>query len=266
MAHRKNPHKKRFNIKGLTIFFALVSTLSVIYIFIYDQLMAIPYFHAKEILITGQRILTKTDILDWTQLTAEENLLAVNAKNIQKRLNHHPWIEQVNVHREFPDTLSIEIVEKKPLAIVLFDQSIIIDINGYVIKEQKESDPTDLPIITGIAHSDLSQPGRPLSKKMIAIVHVLAEKKQTIGFPQNIKISQLHVDIDFGITIWLGDPEFKILFGLDNYKEKFQQLRKLLTFFRYRKAYQRIEYIDMNNLDRIVVRPYSEKNSDGKEV
>jgi len=269
MVNRKNQHKKCLNMKGITIFVAMLTGLSILCIFLYDVLIALPYFKTKDIQISGQQLLSKNDILAWVQLSPQENIVAVRTNNIKKRLIHHPWISQATISRTFPNRLSIEIVEKQPLAIVLFDRPLIIDTNGYVIKEKDKSDFSaidNLPIITGMAHADLSQPGDPLSKKMIAIVRVLAKKKQTIGFSKNIKISQLHVDIDFGITIWIGDSEYKIFLGLDNYQKKFQRLSKLLTFFRYRKAYQRIEFIDMNNLDRIVVRPYSDKNSDGKEV
>ncbi|MBF0450209.1 MAG: FtsQ-type POTRA domain-containing protein [Candidatus Magnetomorum sp.] len=260
-----SPHK-RLNIKGVTIFSVLILVLSVVCIFVYDLLITLPYFQTKNIQITGHQFLSKTTILEWVDLTPTENILAINLKKINHRLIQNPWIAQATIQRTFPNELSIQIVEKKALAVLLFDRPLIIDTSGFVIKEQTESDPMNLPIVTGMTHADLSQTDESLSQKMIAIVRVLAEKKQTVGFPENMKISQLHVDIDFGITIWIGDPEFKILLGSENYQEKFHRLRKLLAFFRYRKAYQRIEYIDMNNPDRITVRPYSEKNSDGKEV
>jgi hypothetical protein len=137
-----------------------------------------------------------------------------------------------------------------------------------VIKKQASSDPQNLPVVTGISYADLSPDNAPLSQKMILIIRVLTEKKQALGLPQNMNISHVHIDTHFGITVWLNqaENEMEILLGTDNFKKKFYRLRKILSFFQYHNKHKQIEYIDINSLDRIIVRPLENHNSDGKEV
>ena len=264
--YKRNAKTKSLKLKGPLVFISLLILLSIISIFVYDLLISLSYFKTKDINISGQKFLSKTQILECAHLTSTENIIGVNLKNVQKLLLKNPWISTASVKRKFPNELFIKIVEKKALAVLVIKKRLIIDTKGYVIKEQTKADPQKLPVITGLKFADLSKPDEPISQKMALILKVLAEKKQLVAFPKNMDIFQLNVDMDFGITIWIGEPGIEILLGSKNYRKKFLRLRKLLAFFRYRKAYQRIEYIDMNNLDRITVRPYSEKNSDGKEV
>ncbi|KPA15579.1 cell division protein FtsQ [Candidatus Magnetomorum sp. HK-1] len=266
MLYNKYTEKKPFKFKGPVVFTVLMVAVSLMCIFVYDLLITLPYFQTKDIQVTGQNFLSKNNILECANLTLTENILGINLNKIHKLLIQNPWVISASIRRKFPNELFIKIVEKQALAILMIDRPLIVDTKGYIIKEQTESDPQKLPIVTGMTYADLSPSDEPLSQKMSSILHVLTEKKQMIAFPKNMDIFQLHVDMDFGITIWIGDPGIEILLGSENYRKKFHRLRKLLAFFRYRKAYQRIEYIDMNNLDRITVRPYSEKNSDGKEV
>jgi len=262
------PRKKRVCLKGPFLFTILLIVLSALCIFVYDCLIAMPYFETKDIQISGNQYLTKTQILECANLKPSENIIDINPVKIHQQLLQAPWIASARVYREFPNALNIEIKEKKPLAILLFQEPLIIDTQGRVIKKQSPSDPKDLPVVTGVSYTDLSQYNEPLSQKMILIIRVLTEKKQTLGLPQNMDISHVHIDTHFGITVWLNktDGELEILLGVDNFKKKFYRLRKILTYFQYQKKHQQIEYIDINNLDRIIVRPLEINNSDGKEV
>jgi cell division protein FtsQ len=227
-----------------------------------------PYFETNDIHVSGNNFLSKTHILELTHLTQSENIIEINISNIQQQLIRDPWIASAHVYRTFPNLLSIEILEKIPLATLLFQEPLIIDTQGRVIKKQTLSDPQNLPVVTGVSYADLSPDNAPVSQKMIIILRVLTEKKQTLGLPQTMDISHVHIDTHFGITVWLNqaDHEMEILLGADSFQKKFYRLRKILTFFQYQNKDQQIEYIDINNLDRIIVRPLVNNNSDGKEV
>jgi cell division protein FtsQ len=258
-------------MKGPFLFTMILIVLSVVCIFVYDCLIAMPYLETKDIQISGNAYLTKTQILECTNLTPSENIIDINTGIIYQRLLQNPWIASAQVYRKLPNALTIEIKEKMPLAILLFQEPLIIDTQGRVIKIQAPTDPKDLPVVTGVSYADLSQYNEPLSQKMILIIRVLTEKKQTLGLPKNMDINHVHIDTHFGITVWLNktdgeDNEIEILLGLDNFKEKFYRLRKILTYLQYQNRHQQIEYIDINNLDRIIVRPLEINNSDGKEV
>jgi len=266
--YRSNSRKKTISWKGPLCFTILLSVLSFLCIFVHDCLTTIPYFQTNDIQIKGNELLTKQQIMDCATISNSENIVHLNISKIKKQLFQNPWISSVDIHRKFPNKLTIHVKEKKPLAILLFQEPLIIDTRGRVIKKQMPSDPKNLPVVTGMSYAELSQNDEPLSQKMILIIRVLTEKKQTLGLSQNMIVSHVHIDTHFGITVWLNQSEceMEILLGADDFQKKFYRLRKILTFFQYQKNHQQIEYIDINNLDRIIVRPLEINNSDGKEV
>jgi cell division protein FtsQ len=268
MTYNSYARKKTVSLKGPFLFTLLLLVLSVLCIFVYDCLIAMPYFETKDIQVSGNESLTKKQILECIHYKTPENLININPRRIHQQLTQNPWIESANIHRELPHMLKIEIKEKKPLATLLFHEPLIIDKQGRVIKKQAPSETNKLPVVTGMSYTDLSLYNEPLSQKMILIIRVLTEKKQTLGLPQNMDINHVHIDTHFGITVWLNqsDVEMEILLGTDNFRKKLYRLRKILTFFQYQNKQQQIEYIDLNNLDRIIVRPLVINNSDGKEV
>ena len=268
MTYNAYSRKKTVSLKGPFLFTLLLLVLSFLCIFVYDCLIAMPYFETKDIQVSGNELLTKNQILECIHSENADNLFNLNIKNIHQKLIQNPWIASAHVYRELPDVLKIEIKEKKPLATLLFQEPLIIDTQGRVIKKQTPSDTNNLPVVTGISFTDLSLVNEALSQKMILIIRVLTEKKQTLGLPQNMNITHVHIDTHFGITVWLTQPdgEMEILLGSDNFRKKMYRLRKILTFFQYQNKQQQIEYIDLNNLDRIIVRPLVINNSDGKEV
>jgi len=265
---RTNIRKKRIPLKGSFLFTILILIISIVCIFVYDCLIAMPYFQTQDIQVSGNAFLSKKNILEHAHLTHSENMIDLNMSSIHKRLIRNPWIASASIDRKFPNELTINIQEKQALATLLFEKPLIIDTQGYVIKNHEPSDPKNLPVVTGVSYADLSLYDAPLSQKMILILRVLTEKKQILGFPQKMDINHVHIDTHFGITVWLNqsDKEMEILLGDDNFQKKFYRLRKILTYFQYQKKYQQIDYIDLNNLDRIIVRPLVINNSDGKEV
>jgi cell division protein FtsQ len=266
--NHSRPRKKTVLIKVPLLLLMMMLVLSILCIFVYDCLIAMPYFQTKDIHVSGNKFLSKTHILECTHLTPSENIIDINISKIHQQLMQEPWIASAHVFRTFPNLLTIEINEKMPLATLLFQEPLIIDTQGRVIKKQASSDPQNLPVVTGISYADLSPNNAPLSQKMILIIRVLTEKKQVLGLPQNMNISHVHIDTHFGITVWLNqaENEMEILLGTDNFQKKFYRLRKILTFFQYQNKHKQIEYIDINSLDRIIVRPLENHNSDGKEV
>lgn len=49
------------------------------------------------------------------------NLMNIDTNDVKQRLTDNPWIEKVSVHRSFPHTLSLDIEESMPTAVVQVD-------------------------------------------------------------------------------------------------------------------------------------------------
>ena len=58
------------------------------------------------------------------------NLMNIDTNDVKQRLTDNPWIEKVSVHRSFPHTLSLDIEESMPTAVVQVDLLHVITVVG----------------------------------------------------------------------------------------------------------------------------------------
>jgi cell division protein FtsQ len=74
----------------------------------------------------------------------------VDVATIRQKLLHYGWVKDARVSRRLPDTLVIDIVERKPAALWQDDQKLsLIDSEGVVLDRVKVSDMPDLPLLIG---------------------------------------------------------------------------------------------------------------------
>ena len=74
----------------------------------------------------------------------------VDVAAIRERLLHYGWVKDARVSRRLPDTLVIDIVERKPTALWQDDQRLsLIDADGVVLDRVPISAMPDLPLLIG---------------------------------------------------------------------------------------------------------------------
>ena len=102
--------KKRSVIAiALLILFSTITTQKKIYI---------SKFNLKKIQIENNFILKDTDLKKLLTPLYEKNLILLDYSEIERELMKNSFIESFKVKKKYPQTLKIEIFEKKPIAIV----------------------------------------------------------------------------------------------------------------------------------------------------
>jgi cell division protein FtsQ len=82
----------------------------------------------------------------------------VDAQGIRRQLLRYGWVKDARVSRRLPDTLVIDIVERKPAALWQDRERLaLIDSDGVVIDRVPVTQMPDLPLLTG-AGANLHQP------------------------------------------------------------------------------------------------------------
>lgn len=74
----------------------------------------------------------------------------VDLDGVREKLIKYGWIGDARVSRRFPDTLAIEIVERKPAAVWQHAQQLhLVDAHGVVLEEVDLNHMPDLPLVIG---------------------------------------------------------------------------------------------------------------------
>ena len=97
----------------ILIVFAIVAMLAVA-----AFAVAWPGFAPKKIVVSGNRIVARAEIVDRAHVSMVENMWLQDARAIAARVETIPYVAQATVHRKPPSTIGIWITERMPFAIV----------------------------------------------------------------------------------------------------------------------------------------------------
>jgi len=251
-----------FKLMAAVVAFAAVTGF---FILIHEIVTQCDYFAAEKVTIEGTQRLTHEQVARQARVRTGDNILAVNLSLVRKRLRAHPWIAEAEVSREIPSRLIIRVKEHTALAVVDFGQKFLINHQGRIFKAWDPAEQHDLPVISGLALSDLKIYGRlesphPAqvaldSAPFSAVMQVLELGKQQGSILPNHLIRQISVDRQIGLTIHAFDRLKAISLGYSDYIAKYHMLAKLFSHLKRQRSIFDFDRIDLNNLQRIVVNP-----------
>lgn len=125
-------------------------------------------FRIDEVQVIGAERLTADAVRSRAAVPAGATLLRYPNRAIRERLLAYAWIAEVQVTRDFPHTLRIRIVERRPVAAVdTGDRFWAVDKTGMVLGEQAYEETSTLPVIRDIPGLDLKA-GRASTSEVLA--------------------------------------------------------------------------------------------------
>lgn len=185
------------------------------------------YFHLKKVDIRGSlNHLNKDTLMRLAEIPQEKNIFGLNLYQIRQNIKRFNWIEEVQVRRQFPNSLVIEVREFEPVAILVLSLSESYYVNQEGILFDRVKNPRDLPLITGFDPDQLKKyPGyyRPRLKEVFLFVNQF--KQSLLGGPY--QLGRVDYSLTEGITAIVKDTtrqaEIKIYFGKAKLEEKIKQ-------------------------------------------
>lgn len=139
---------------------ALVVIVALIWGFV--ALLNAPVFGIKTVVVTGNRHLSRAEVVRLAQIASTASLPRIDKGAIGGRIAASPWVSKVRVDRDFPSTLRLEVTERQPAAIVDAGGSRmwVVSVDGRWLGV-RSADESGVPVIV-----DLQQV-RPLQGKPI---------------------------------------------------------------------------------------------------
>lgn len=233
----------------------MVLLVSFLFIFSYDFLTQCDYFNAEKLTVIGTHRLTKKQVLRQAGINKGVNILSVNLPKARKRLLSNSWIEDAEVRRELPSGIRVRITEQKPIAILDLSRKFIINTHGEIFKEMDASDHCRIPVVTGLEFSDINVRGESWSVPFHSVMEILKLGRQPESVLPYGLIKKIRVDREIGLTIYAFDRIKAIKIGYNDYQSKYAMLKNVLFYLKKKGNFSRIESIDLNNLNRIVINP-----------
>lgn len=221
----------------------------------------------EKITILGNNTITRDEILAIARLKDSIGSTDdVNLKIIQDRISKHPEIKKVFVSKEPPAELKIEIVEKRPAAILNTGKEIKLVDNELEVFPYKNSDKlTDLPVISGVKMNTqkTNEEVYETDQLRIALFMLINASNKSKMLYNNI--SEINFSAPDCITVYSNENSIPFLFPYSadrKISDKFYQteiLNKLNVFDAMLRQKgnelqkSRIQYIDLRFSNQAVV-------------
>jgi cell division protein FtsQ len=158
-------------------------------------------FRVKSVDIQGLKQMDPRPVYDIALDQKTTAMPLVDVSGIRERLLQFGWVKDARVSRRFPDTLVIDIVERKPAALWQNDEGLsLIDAEGVVLDRVPVSRMPDLPLLVGKGANAQAVPLERLLDKVPALKAQLVSAKW---------IGQRRWDLSFqsGETVLLPEGE-----------------------------------------------------------
>ena len=214
-------------------------------------------FVLTEVDISGYNILEKKD---YQIIVSEFKIESINnykLREISNKIEKNPFVKAVQVSRQFPNVIKINIVERKPLAIINLDEKLMIDNDGFVLPNHSYGDSVLIPVLSGFNPAkDLYPYGeKTLSIKVKEAISILNQLSKSYNKLYN-NISEITLNNNDDYVIILSDRPTRVILGKKNIMTK---LNILKTFDKSLGQRQLTDYrlLDMRYNKQLVAREWT---------
>lgn len=209
--------------KSVKIFIGLVVVALIAII-----IMVCPFFNIKQKIIVGNNVVTNDTILKTIEVTDQTvNLYAFNSLKAESNLLKNPYIQSVDFSRHFPDTLEIDITERKVCGYVPYmGNYLYIDNNGRVLDIQS-SYTQPLPVVIGLDFTEFTL-GEILKVNNNDAFEIVVELAKLISKYELLN-DIIKVDVSKTSDIHIYVNKIDVLFGnFTDYNWKMSALNEIL--------------------------------------
>ena len=182
-------------------------------------------------------VMTREEVLSKTGIREGLNIFSLNLEAAQKALALIPEVKSASVQRNLPDTVTISIEARRPIAWVApgdtgadpstMETSCMVDEDGVMIKPQGfEASHTRLPVVYGVPTEQWRIGDKiemPELEAALDLFTLAAERS-------NPQVSLRAADITKGwcIVAW-NDPQTRLTFGLKDIPAQLDRLQVILS-------------------------------------
>jgi len=208
-----------------------------------------PYFAVNEITLSGVERLDPATVLALSGVKEGQSIWDVSLAEVERNLETHPWIRRARVARRLPRSLHLMVTEWKARAIVALDDFYYVDPSGRLFSRAEAGSEHDLPFVTGLSRVvKRGHFGFAVSALREAIELLDALEKAGL----DIRVSELHIERQAGIEVFLDEPALAVEFGWGGWATKVGYLRAVLA--RWQGERGRLARIDLTYRHQAVVR------------
>lgn len=224
---KKNTVKREQNTKLKAVLKWTILIVLLIGAIIY--FMMSPLFSIRQITIEGTSKISKTEIESLSQLATGQNIYNFSKMKTKKQIKENPYISTVNIKRQLPDKVLIQVTERVATFLVEFGNAYIyLDNQGYALEISEEK--LELPILSSLSiETSEFKPGTRLGKtdlvKLEEVITIISATKSNELYERVAKVDLADAD---NYTLTMDDNKIVYIGDTTNLNVKMLYLKKIM--------------------------------------
>lgn len=198
-----------------------------------------PDYRLSKIEVRTDGTLQREQVLQTAELREGENIFSVNLARVHDQLQQLAQVDEVQVVRNMPGEIDIQIVERKPVAWITTEEEMsdpfasetafLVDARGVLMKEKKLlPEYLGLPVIAGCANESLEAGKVVETFEAKAALELL--RLSTRSFMQT-RFQIREIEVSKGYCLLVTDKNHtRVTFGFDNLDAQLQRLEQFLVY------------------------------------
>jgi hypothetical protein len=207
-----------------------------------------PELAVDRILVEGNERLSDGEILELIEVSDSTNILTLDLDEVKRKLLRSTWVRDVELKRVLPGTLTLQIVERAPVAIAVLDDLYLLAEDGTILDQlPPRYDASKLVLVRGLrGATDRVSPERA------AVAGRLA---RSLLEDEHFSLLVSEVDLSEGtesMALRLREPALTLLVSEGTAIERLENVVPLLTGIMER--YPSVSVVDLRFRNRVYLR------------
>jgi cell division protein FtsQ len=164
-------------------------------------------FRVREIIVTGREQISAEELLASLSVKQGMPIFSVNIADAEKSLSDIPWVKSVAISRRLPDTISVVLQERTPVALWQHEKKIfLIDGDGIVLAAGNLDAWQSLPLVVGEGAEKnvtqllgLLQAEPEIAKELVSAVRV-EERRWDLHLKNDITVKLPEQDTELALS------------------------------------------------------------------
>lgn len=212
-------------------------------------------FAIEQVDVRGARRLSTEQVASLAGVQVGQNIFTVDMLEAERRLVAHPWIQGARVTRQLPRELFIEVTEFEARAVAsIGDALFLVTRTGEPFKALLDSDPFDIPVVTGISQENLARDrAREIDRIKLAL--------EVLGHYERLPLShafpaqEVHLDDSGAVTLIIGRQGVSVKLGKGPWLPKLRMAEQVMSKVQRQGEVPGIIFLDnAAHEERVVVR------------
>ncbi len=170
----------------------------------------------------------EADLAELSPVRPGDNIVTADLDAMEQALRRVSWVKRAEIVRRLPSALEVRVTERRAAALVELGGLYLVDQDAQVFKRAAPGDGLDLPIVTGFTREDYDKRRADLDP-LLAGALALLESYGRSALGGQAPVSELHIDPDQGVTLYVGAEGTQVRLGIGDLPAKLARLEKIYS-------------------------------------